>query len=74
MRTRIPRKISSDPIIESAVRALLRAGWVFKHGKKHHSITSPSGIRITIAKSPSDSNAAKNFLADLRRVGVEVPK
>lgn len=67
-------KLSSDRQINRACLQLLRLGWSFRRTGKHPVIKSPCGMkRFTVPKTPSDSHSVRNFFADLKRAGVEVP-
>ena len=68
------KKLSSDKTINGICQRLLRAGWTARTTGRHPQIKSPCGTkRFTVNKTPNDSHAVKNFIADLKRAGVEVP-
>jgi len=61
------RKYSSNKDIQKLVSSLIKQSWQYQRGKKHGSLLSPKGIRITIPGSPSDRRAYRNFLKDTQR-------
>lgn len=61
------RKYSSNKDIHKLVNSLVKQDWHYQRGKKHGSLRSPKGIRITIPGSPSDKRAYRNFLKDTQR-------
>ncbi len=61
------RKYSSNKDIQKLVNSLIKQKWQYQRGKKHGSLLSPKGIRITIPGSPSDRRAYRNFLKDTQR-------
>jgi hypothetical protein len=55
------------------VKEVEKAGCtVRKGGSGHYVITTPSGTVVSLSQSPSDWRYRKNFLADLRRGGVNL--
>jgi hypothetical protein len=58
---------SSDKDIDRVVADLVKAGWTAKQGR-HPKVTHPAGGVVTFSRSPSDNNACKNFLRDVRRL------
>ncbi len=62
------KRYSTDKEINSIVRRLLRADWSLKHGRKHHRLVHLDGRRsLTISCTPSDKNAARGLLRDLKK-------
>ena len=61
------RKYSSNKDIQKLVNSLIKQKCKYQRGKKHGSLLSPKGIRITIPGSPSDRRAYRNFLKDTQR-------
>ena len=61
------RKYSSNKDIQKLVNILIKQKWQYQRCKKHGSLLSPKGIRITIPGSPSDRRAYRNFLKDTQR-------
>lgn len=51
------------------LKEAVRQGWRVKDGK-HLKFTSPNGKVITVSKSPSYSNVAKEIEHDFRRAGL----
>lgn len=61
------QKYSSNKDIQKLVSNLIKDNWVYHRNKKHGSLRSPKGIRITIPGTPSDRRAYRNFLKDTQR-------
>lgn len=60
--------------VRPLLRELLAAGCrVTKTARGHIRVTTPRGKMLVTAGTPSDWRAWRNFLADLRRAGVELP-
>jgi hypothetical protein len=57
-----------DKEIDRYVHQLMGKGWCFWHGTKHGRIRSPSGKTLTVPSTPSDRRAARNFIAEVRRI------
>ncbi len=52
------------------VRSLQREGWSWEYnGSGHIKLTSPEGMKLTMAATPSDQRALKNVRAQVRRIG-----
>ena len=62
------RKYSNDKDINCLVRKLLKSDWKLRKGKKHLSVISPSGRRLTIPSTPSDRRALKNLKGQIRHI------
>jgi predicted RNA binding protein YcfA (HicA-like mRNA interferase family) len=58
--------------LNAAARAARRAGWSITNRHGHEYWRSPDGKRVTVSSSPSDGNAYKNALRDLRKAGLAV--
>jgi 4-hydroxyphenylpyruvate dioxygenase-like putative hemolysin len=68
------KKLSNDKAINGICQKLMQAGWVARTTGKHPQLKSPCGTkRLTINKTPTDHHAVKNFMADIKRAGIEVP-
>lgn len=52
--------------IKRIVRKLLANGWTKEQGK-HNKLRSPEGKLVSYSMSPSDGNAHRAFLRDIRR-------
>lgn len=50
------------------VKAAIKRGWVFKHGKKHHSLTYKNGRKVSVSGSPSCRHSYKNLDSDIRAI------
>lgn len=61
------RKYNSNKDIQKLVNSLIKKNWQYQPGKKHGSLRSPKGMKITIPGSPSDKRAYRNFLKDTQR-------
>lgn len=61
------RRFSKDNKIHHIANNLVRMGWCVRKGKKHLSIISPNGHRLTIPSTPSDCRAWLNFRRDVRK-------
>lgn len=49
-------------------------GWQIVPGSGHYKIYSPTGAPYVLPCTPSDWRATKNCVADLRRMGLEIPR
>lgn len=66
---------SESELINKVAKDLVKAGWESKVCKKHPRLRNPAtGQVITIPKTPSDHRSALNWISQIRRAGVEVPK
>lgn len=60
-------KYSSCKEIDRLIRSLVKAGWEYRHGRKHGKLLSPSAdTPLTVPGSPSDRRAFLNFQRDVR--------
>lgn len=57
--------ISTDKMVASFVKGLLRNGWRLQRGGKHNKLVTPSGFKLAIPGTPSDWRAAMNFKRDV---------
>ena len=62
------RKYSNDKDINCLVRNLLKSDWTLRKGKKHLSVISPGGRRLTIPSTPSDRRALYNLKSQIRHI------
>ncbi len=63
------KRFSTDKEINSIVRKLLRSEWSYKQGRKHGRLLHSDGKRsLTISCTPSDKNAARGLLRDLKKI------
>jgi hypothetical protein len=63
------RRFSNNKEINTLIRQLLKSKkWYCLAGKKHNSLISPKGKRITVPSTPSDFRAYMNFKKDLQRI------
>lgn len=62
------KKYSSNKDINNIVRSLAKTGSTVRPGKKHRSLISPEGVRLTIPSTPSDRRALDNFGRDVRYI------
>jgi len=53
-------------------KTIKRQGWIVEQGRKHFKLTGPDGRSISASTSPSDGNALKQLMRDLRRHGVNI--
>ncbi|NOQ36327.1 MAG: hypothetical protein GQ569_10590 [Methylococcaceae bacterium] len=61
-------KYCSAKDINRLVQQLIREGWIYRRGKKHGRLRSPSGFpTLTVPTSPSDSRAFMNFKREVSR-------
>lgn len=61
-------KYSADKDVDLLVRALIKEGWIFRRGKKHGRLASPSGgYGITVSGTPSDHRTLLNMRRDVRK-------
>ncbi len=61
-------KYSADKDVDLLVRALIKEGWIFRRGKKHGRLASPSGCHaITVSGTPSDYRTLLNMRRDVRK-------
>ena len=62
-------RYSTDKQVEKMVRELLarNCGWAVSHSGKHLKLVAPNGRKITVSRSPSDTHAYRNIMADIRR-------
>lgn len=59
-------RYSSCKEIDRLVRSLVRAGWEFRHGRKHGKLLCPlAATFLTVPGSPSDRRAFLNFRRDV---------
>lgn len=67
--------------LKKEIKAAEAAGWEFEAGRRHPRLVPPTGVMgpdgeplppIYLAKTPSDVRSDKNFVAQLRRSGVDV--
>lgn len=64
---------SNNKDIDKIVRDLVRKEkWTFEHGKKHGKLTAPNGLSTPVTISPSDSRAANNFRAVVRKLAAGI--
>ncbi|RTR28946.1 hypothetical protein EKG39_18390 [Shewanella atlantica] len=63
------KRFSKDKDINSFIRQLIKSDkWYCLRGKKHNSVFSPKGKRVTVPSTPSDRRAYINFKKDIERV------
>lgn len=65
------KKYSSNKDLHKYVLKLIKKKWIYVSGKKHGSLYTPHGKRITVPCSPSDRRAFKNFVKDIDRLNLE---
>jgi hypothetical protein len=62
------KPMSARTDMRRLIRAAERAGLVYTRGQKHGRLTSPSSGRfISISCTPSDFNAPRRVVADLKK-------
>lgn len=57
-----------DKGIDGEIRKLLKEGWRVISTKRHLKLAAPTGIKLTVSKTPSDRRAIRNFISDVRRI------
>ena len=63
------KRFSKNKDINSFIRQLIKSEqWYCLQDKKHCSLFSPTGKRITVPSTPSDYRAYINFKKDIERV------
>jgi len=62
-------KYSNSKDLAKVVKAYVRQGWRYRHGRRHGRLVSPSGKSVPVPCTPSDYRALANFKHDLRRYG-----
>lgn len=62
------KKYSSNKDIHKFILKLIKNKWSYASGKRHGSLYTPYGKRITVPGSPSDRRAFKNFVKDIERL------
>ncbi|QSX34477.1 hypothetical protein JYB87_04295 [Shewanella avicenniae] len=63
------KRISNDKDIHNYISWLIKNHhWSYSKGKKHGSLFSRTGKRITVPSTPSDCRAYKNLRKDIERV------
>lgn len=60
------KKYSSSKDVNKLIKNLIKLGWSVREGKRHNSIISPRGKRITFSSTPSDYRVFKKFRAQIR--------
>ncbi len=58
--------------LDHAAKLARRLGWTITNRNGHEYWCPPSGGRVTVSSSPSDRNAGKQALRDLRKAGLVV--
>ena len=58
-----------SPELRAPLKEVRRNGWVVRVAKNGHITVRKGNHRVTLAASPSDVNAWKNALKELRKAG-----
>lgn len=66
------KKYSSSKDVNQMIKNLIKSGWMVKTGKRHRTIISPRGQRITFSSTPSDFRVFKKFRAQIRNEEKEI--
>jgi hypothetical protein len=62
--------VAHNKDFEQVIRKAENAGWRYQQGKKHARLISPNGEEyISVSVTPSDVNAGRQLLRDLKRKG-----
>lgn len=58
--------------LNRAAKLARQLGWLIENRRGHEYWSGPSGVRVCVSSSPSDRNAGRAALRDLRRAGLPV--
>jgi predicted RNA binding protein YcfA (HicA-like mRNA interferase family) len=62
------KKFTSNKDFNVYIKHLCRVGWLFKRGKKHGKLVSPTGNLYIVPGSPSDCRALYKFRRDIKNI------